>query len=202
MGPQGLKLLLAPPLWNMLSASLRVPALPERFIAPDRPCIFACLHRDILGSILFVRPARPYLLVSGSDDGRILVRTLGQRHFRYVRGATGENGGRALVALRKVLDAGHSIGLAVDGPKGPFGTIQPGGLQLARLTGATLVPLRPRFRPCRVLKTWDRTIVPYPFARFEMEVGPVQTVAPNADEPRLKELQAQLAEFFLAEERS
>lgn len=202
MGTQELKTFLAPPLWRFLRATLRIPTLPEHFLPPGPPCIFACLHRDILGAILYVRPARPYLLVSGSDDGKILVRTLGPDDYRYVRGATGENGGRALVGLRKVLDAGHSIGLALDGPKGPFGRIQPGGLQLARLTGAPLVPLRPIFSPRLVLDTWDRTVVPWPFARFRVEVGPVMKIPAEAGEEDLQREQASLARFFLGEERS
>ena len=193
----GLKLKLAPILWRFLSATLKVPALPSEFLSPGQPFIFACLHRDILGCLLYVRPARPYLLVSGSDDGRILVETLGDRHYRYIRGATGENGGRALVSLRRVLDTGASIGLAVDGPKGPFGRIQPGGLQLARLTGAPLVPLRPVFRPRLVLNTWDRTIVPWPLACFDMMVGPIQEVGPDADAEELARRQQQLTAFFL-----
>jgi len=197
MGPLGLKLKLAPLLWRVLRASLNVPSLPDRFRQPDQPFIFACLHRDILGCILYVRPAQPYLLVSGSDDGRILVETLGEQDYRFIRGATGENGSRALVSLRRVMEAGASIGLAVDGPKGPFGTIQPGGLQLARLTGAPIVPLRPVFQPRVVLSTWDRTVVPWPFARFRMEVGPVLTVHPDAGQSALMEMKEQLAEFFL-----
>ncbi len=191
-----LKLKLAPVFWRALRASLRVPDLPPEFRQPGQPLIFACLHRDILGCIMYVRPARPYLLVSGSDDGRILVETLGPRDYRYIRGATGENGSRALVALRRVLEAGDSIGLAVDGPKGPFGVVQPGGLQLARLTGAPLVPLRPVFRPHLVLNTWDRTIVPWPLARCAMEVGPIQKVAANAGDAELARRQEELAEFF------
>jgi lysophospholipid acyltransferase (LPLAT)-like uncharacterized protein len=65
------------------------------------------------------------------------------------------------------------------------------------MTGAALVPLRPSFRPRLVLNTWDRTVVPWPWARFQMEVGPIQVVAPDAGEDELGRRQEQLAEFFL-----
>lgn len=197
MGLQRLKLALAPPLWHLLQSTLRVPDLHEICPALETPCIFACLHRDILGSILFVKPARPSLLVSESDDGLILVRTLKDRHYRFIRGATGENGGRALVTLRRALEKGHSIGLAVDGPRGPFGKVYPGGLQLARLTGAPIVPLRPIFTSSLILNTWDRTVVPRPWSRFTMEVGPCIRLQADADDQVIAAHRESLAHFFL-----
>ncbi|HPF71167.1 MAG TPA: DUF374 domain-containing protein, partial [Candidatus Krumholzibacteria bacterium] len=118
MGAQGLKIALAPLGWRLLRSTVRVaPARPE---APQAPRIYACLHRDILPAILHCRVARPVLMISDSEDGEILVRTLGERDFGAVRGSTEEHGGRALVALCRLVEAGRSAGLAVDGPKGPF----------------------------------------------------------------------------------
>lgn len=196
MGPPKLKLLLAVPAWRALRLSLQVPDLAPQIPLSDGPVIFACLHRDILGAILYVRPARPYLLVSASDDGMILVKTLGEKDYGFVRGATGENGGRALVSLRRELEKGHSIGLAVDGPKGPFGEIQAGVFQLAQLTGAPIVPLRALCRPSVTLNTWDRTMVPLPFARLQMEVGKVRSLQPDTDKNELMTLRRQLHGFF------
>ena len=47
---QRAKLLLGPVGWWLLRTTVRVrPALPD---APAGPCIFACLHRDILPAII------------------------------------------------------------------------------------------------------------------------------------------------------
>ncbi len=193
---QNIKLLLASFAWRLLRFTLSVPALSSDLPLNDGPVIFACLHRDIIGSILYVRPARPTLLVSNSDDGLILVRTLGEKDYNFIRGATGENGGRALVYLRGALQAGHHIGLAVDGPKGPFGEIHPGVFQLAKLTGAPIVPLRPVVQPSIVLGTWDRTEVPYLFSRIHVNTGPVIKVAADAGDEEFQALQQQLEGFF------
>ncbi|MCB1184883.1 DUF374 domain-containing protein [bacterium] len=198
MGLQGLKLLLAPPAWRGLAASLRLAGPPVP--AGGGPRIFACLHRDILGAILHVAPARPTLLVSSSPDGDILIRTLGTACYGYVRGATGDNGARAFVALRRELEAGRSIGVAVDGPKGPFGVIHDGGLQLARLTGAPLAPLRMAAARARVLATWDRTVVPLPFSRVRIDAGPELRVAD--DGASVAAARAELAAFFGVEEEN
>jgi lysophospholipid acyltransferase (LPLAT)-like uncharacterized protein len=196
------KLALAPAAWRLLKSTITVKEFSAGGELDDGPIIFACLHRDILPAIIFVRSARPALLVSDSPDGDILVKTLGQRDYRFVRGATGGDGRRALVLLRRQLDAGHSVGLAVDGPEGPFGSIREGVLHLARMTGAPVAPLVARASRPVVLNTWDRTIVPVPFRKVEMEIGPILRIPQEAGEPDMKKYLASLAEFFDVVEES
>lgn len=196
MFPQRLKLALAPVAWRILKSTINVGEFSPGNKLGDAPIIFACLHRDILPAIIFVRSARPALLVSDSPDGDILVKTLSLRDYRFVRGATGGDGRRALVLLRRELEAGHSVGLAVDGPEGPFGSIREGVLHLGRMTGAPVVPLVARASRPLVLNTWDRTVVPVPFRRVEMEIGPVLRIPPDAGEQDMKKFLNSLAGFF------
>lgn len=193
MDLQGLKLILAPPAWTVLCSLVRMPTHSPAATPVDGPWIFACLHRDILPAIMYVRPARPALMVSHSPDGDILVKTLGSRGYRFVRGATGEGGGRALVGLRRELENGHSVGVAVDGPKGPFGAINDGVLHLARLTGTPIVPLRATSRRALVLGTWDRTVVPLPLGGTVIQEGAPLTVAETGDHERVRD---SLAQYF------
>lgn len=196
MSLQWWKLQLAPAAWRFLRAT----AAPGEFTRPPElatgPLIFACLHRDILPAIMFVRSDRPALLVSDSLDGDILVKTLGRGNYRFVRGATGGDGRRALVQLRRELSAGHSVGLAVDGPEGPFGSIREGVLHLARMTGAPVVPLVARADRPLVLKTWDRTIVPIPFRNVALDIGPILRIPDTAEREVMQMNMASLADFF------
>lgn len=196
MESQKLKLKLAPFFWNILYSSVRIQPLDEKITNNNRPLIFACLHRDMIASIMYVRETKPWLLVSGSDDGQILVSALGGDDFGFIKGATGENGGRALVKLRRTLEAGHNIGLAVDGPKGPFGVIHHGVFQLAKMTGAAIVPLLPEVKPALKFNTWDRTVVPWFFSRINVLVGPLMTIPADADQEYLANQQDQLNNFF------
>ena len=191
-----MKLTLAPVTWRFLKRSV---VLEEFSGLPGRKTgslIFACLHRDILPAIMFVRSVRPTLLVSESPDGDILVRTLGEKDYRFVRGATGEEGPRALVLLRRELEKGRCVGLAVDGPEGPFGAIRDGVLHLARLTGIPVVPLVARADRPLVLNTWDRTVVPVPWRRVTMDVGPLIEIPATADDESLAGFRRELAEVF------
>lgn len=193
---QGLKLLLAPGAWKIVSAAARLPVFHPDSVREPGPYIFACLHRDILPAIIYVKSAKPALMVSDSPDGDILVGTLGDRDYRYVRGATGSGGSRALVGLRRELESGHSVGLAVDGPDGPYGHIQDGVFHLARSTGAVILPLVARLDRPLVLKTWDRTVVPVPFRSAVMEIGPPLRFDTHDSDADFSVPKARMAAFF------
>ncbi|MFO7607756.1 MAG: DUF374 domain-containing protein [Candidatus Krumholzibacteriia bacterium] len=191
---QALKLACAPPLWRLLRRTVRlVPPAPP---AGAGPRIFACLHRDILPAILHVRSCRPVLMVSSSPDGDILVRTLGEDEFGFVRGSGEEHGSRAFLSLCRLVEDGRSAGLAVDGPKGPYGIVRDGVLHLARRTGAPIVPLRAEARGALVLRTWDRTVVPLPGGRVTVTAGQPLALARDADSAALAGVRARLGAFF------
>ena len=193
-----LKMLAAPLAWAVLRRTVTVVARPGANPLPVGPVIFACLHQDILPIIQFVRSRRPVLLVSTSTDGEILIRALGRSDYGFVRGQTGSEGARAVVELRRLLEDGRSIGLAVDGPKGPYGSIQSGVLQLARLTGASILPLRAVPTSALVLSTWDRTVVPWPFSRVEVAIGPEVRLASGSSDAEMADVRLLLGEFFAA----
>jgi lysophospholipid acyltransferase (LPLAT)-like uncharacterized protein len=67
--------------------------------------------------------------------------------------------------------AGRAAALTVDGPTGPPRIVQPGIVQLARLTGGWILPItfssaRPRF-----LSSWDRYLLPRLFSRSVVLYG-------------------------------
>jgi lysophospholipid acyltransferase (LPLAT)-like uncharacterized protein len=66
---------------------------------------------------------------------------------------------------------------------------------LAALTGAPVVPLAVSARPARRLRSWDRFLVPLPFARCVLAFGPAVRVDHDGDRDRAaKELERALAE--------
>ena len=85
------------------------------------------------------------------------------------------------------------MGRAVDGPRGPFGHVHDGALQLARRSGAAIIPLTVTGSGCVQLKTWDRTLVPLPWARLYVRPGAVLTVPADAEEGALAALRGELA---------
>ncbi len=191
---QRLKLLVAPPVWRLLAGSWRCNETPLGPQPDHGPVIFACLHRDILPAIRYCRPAQPTLLVSKSPDGAILTRTLARNGFGFVRGSTGHDGREGFVGLLRTLRGGRHVGVAVDGPRGPFGHVHEGALQLARRSGASILPLTVHASRSVHLNTWDRTLVPVPGTSFQVIPGLPVAIEADANDDQLATARRILAE--------
>lgn len=138
----------------------------------DRPVIYACWHQNII-----TLPAawnrscgshrRAKVLTSTSRYGALLSRAIGSYDIGAIRGSTArrENSQkRGGLAMREMLTClkKHRTDICItpDGPKGPLHTVNPGVIQLARLTGAPIQPVAIKFDSSLRLPTWDRMFVP------------------------------------------
>ncbi len=138
------------------------------------PCIYAFWHGNQLPLLAAYRPVRPVALVSLSRDGTVLDGALQALGYPTIRGSSSLGGREALLDLADALRAGHSVALAVDGPRGPARVPRPGVAALARRTGRPVVPLSASARGM-ILETWDRFLIPWPFARVHVHRGrPIQ----------------------------
>jgi lysophospholipid acyltransferase (LPLAT)-like uncharacterized protein len=110
-------------------------------------------------------------MASRSKDGEIIARWLTRNGILPARGSTSKGGGTALLEMIEWVQAGHSAALTVDGPKGPPRVVQPGILQLARRTGAWILPASGASTRPWFLRSWDRYLVPKPFSRCVVAYG-------------------------------
>jgi hypothetical protein len=60
--------------------------------------------------------------------------------------------------------------------------LKPGVTALARKTGAWVVPVSLAFDRCFELKTWDRMVIPFPFATCVIKYGPPYRIPAKADD--------------------
>lgn len=117
------------------------------------------------------RRRRTVALVSLSPDGDILHGAMGVLGLGVVRGSTSRGGARALRALVAALRSGDDVAIAVDGPRGPARTAQPGASAAARATGAALVPMGAACVSSWRLASWDGFELPMPFSRVVIALG-------------------------------
>ena len=105
------------------------------------------------------------ILISRHRDGELITRTV--RHFglETVRGSSTRGGIAGMKGLARALQEGYDVVIAPDGPRGPRFKVQPGVMQLARMTGFPVFPFTFSAFPRKVLHSWDRFIIPYPFSR-------------------------------------
>jgi hypothetical protein len=136
-----------------------VPLLPYRFVR----------HRD--GAIL----------TSPSKDGEIIAAVMSSFGLRCVRGSSSRRGAQALMELAGTLEAGEDVAVTPDGPRGPCYTLGPGVIFLARQTGAGILPIHIEYSRRLRLKSWDRFMIPLPFARVRVTFGELIFVSPDAD---------------------
>ena len=135
-----------------------VKAQPERLILAawhETMGIGVCAHRD-----------RGYhTLTSHSFDGELAARVV--RHFDIwaVRGSSSVGGSRALADLDKVLEY-STVGVTVDGPRGPRRVAKPGVAILAARTGTPIAPIAFAASRAWRLDSWDRFVIPKPFSRI------------------------------------
>ncbi len=91
--------------------------------------------------------------------------------FRPVRGSSSRGGREALAAMVAELSV-HPVAVhALDGPRGPRGLIKAGIIRMAQLSGAPIIPVYISVNRAWILRSWDRFIIPHPFARAIFIVG-------------------------------
>jgi len=124
------------------------------------------LHREL------VRRGVPIVvLISRSRDGTLaseIGRLLGAD---VVRGSTSRGGGAALRQLLRSAAAGRMPLLVPDGPRGPALYCKPGAVALAELGELAIQPIALAVDRAWRLRSWDRLVVPKPFARLTPVLG-------------------------------
>lgn len=168
-----------------------------------RPVVGAFLHaRTFKLLYYFSRPIRGQwvLMCSQSRDGDAMAYIEQRLGFRVVRGSSGKGGARALVSLIKAQreQPGLSAGLSIDGSRGPRGIAQLGGLVLAQKTGGLVLPIAAAARRSWIYpKSWDRIVIPKPFAQIHVDIGEAIEVPKDLDEAGLEQLRIRLEHSVL-----
>ena len=127
-------------------------------------------------------------MASKSSDGEVIARWLESNGYFAVRGSTNKGGARGIVVLKRYLEAGHPAALTVDGPKGPPRVVQEGIVTLARRAGAWVLPVSAGTSRPRFLRSWDRYLVPLPFARSFVTYGEPFRLGAESDQDALAKI--------------
>ncbi|MEO6526018.1 MAG: lysophospholipid acyltransferase family protein [Gemmatimonadaceae bacterium] len=139
--------------------------------AAGRRVIFILWHGELLPLLWHHRGENIAILISEHRDGEIIARIAESLGYATVRGSTTRGGGRALIALMRAIDEGRDAAVTPDGPRGPAHVFAPGAAIAAQRTGALLVPIRAAATSSWRLKSWDRFLIPKPFARVQVSYG-------------------------------
>ena len=143
----------------------------DELLRAGRPPILALWHGRILPATLYWRDRGIVAMTSQNFDGEWIARLMARFGYRAARGSTSRGGARALVQLRRELKGRHAVAFTVDGPRGPARVAQPGALWLAGATGLPILPFHIEASRYWSARSWDRGMIPKPFARISVAIG-------------------------------
>lgn len=151
-------------------------------IIGSRRFIFAFWHSRILLISFLYQGWNAAILVSQSQDGEFIARTLQRQGHETFRGSTTRGGLRALSQMIKNLKENcRPAAIIPDGPQGPRFKVQTGIIMLAKKTGLPIVPVTYSASRVKVFNSWDRFILPIPFAGCRIVYGDPVSVPGDAD---------------------
>ncbi len=110
-------------------------------------------------------------LISASRDGDLIADVVKRFGYDVIRGSSSRMGASAILQLAEVLASGRDVVITPDGPRGPAYELGPGIIFLAQKSGAAVVPMNLEYSHCWRLGSWDRFIVPRPFAKVRVLIN-------------------------------
>jgi lysophospholipid acyltransferase (LPLAT)-like uncharacterized protein len=171
-----------------------------------QPVIFAIWHNRLLMLPRVFDPSFPtrqsYGLISASRDGDLIAIFIERSGYGTIRGSSSRKGVIALRQLVETLAAGGNVLVTPDGPRGPVYQASQGVVFLAQKSAAPVIPIHMEYSSCWRLKSWDRFVVPWPFAKLRAIFGAPIQMPPmvNADQSEAERIRLQNAMMSLVEE--
>jgi len=136
------------------------------------PFIFSLWHGQMLPLLWHHRNQGVAVLISEHRDGELIARLATSLGYRLVRGSSTRGGERALLSLVRELNEGNEVAVTPDGPRGPAFKYAAGALVAAQRSGAAILPIAAHASSAWRLGSWDRFLIPKPFARVTIAYGP------------------------------
>jgi len=168
---------IAGPLLSLLARSWRIELVGaasgwRELDRGSRPYVLLAWHEVLLPLLWHHRRRGMTIVVSEGREGRYLAAYARRLGYRESRGSSTRGGVRALVGAIKALRAGGSVAFTPDGPRGPRRSFKGGVLLAAWKGGAPVVAAHAGTDRAWRLGSWDRLLVPKPFARVRIAYGP------------------------------
>ena len=138
----------------------------------EEQCMAITWHSELLISPQVYRKLRKSQLTSAiiaqHHDGELIARTLKMLNIFPLRGSSRRGAKSVLINAIKILKEGYSVMITPDGPKGPRYSMSDGAVALALRSKLPIMVVN--YQPSHYwqLKSWDRFIIPKPFAKLHI----------------------------------
>lgn len=186
--------------------TVRNPEGLEKARSAGRGFVFSLWHGQLLPLLWHHRGEGVLVLISEHRDGELVARAASSLGFGLIRGSTTRGAGRALISMVRALQSGKEIAITPDGPRGPARRFAPGALVAAQRSDTHILPVAVAVDRGWYLKSWDRFVIPKPFAQVTIAYGNPEKVAASdprsaaAEGARFEDLMARTAELAESDE--
>jgi lysophospholipid acyltransferase (LPLAT)-like uncharacterized protein len=162
--------------------------------------LLCCWHQQFFSAVRYFKnyaPYHPALMISQSKDGDVIARIAEKTGWHTVRGSSSKDGGPALKDMIAHLSCHGFAGHILDGPRGPAGVAKAGVIRLAQVKGTFVVPIYATADRAWYFKSWDRFMLPKPFARVTLRYGEMLDLTSKAGEKDFERQRTRLQEIML-----
>ena len=174
--------------------------IPLKLRAEGLPFVLAFWHgRLLMIPMAWQRLAPMHMLISGHRDGRIIADAVRYFGVDSIAGSSNQGGSAALRAMVRHVRNGDCVGITPDGPNGPAMRASGGIVAAARLAHAPVIPVTYATNRRRILATWDRFHLPFPFSRGVFLWGEPIGVPAELDEAGVEDFRRQIEERMIAQ---
>ena len=144
----------------------------EAFEKSGGKAVYCSWHQRLAFHPRYLSKKGVTVMVSQSRDGEFAARLINAFGLGDVRGSSTRGGMAALVKLaQKIIKGETNGGMVVDGPLGPPRVAKMGAVLLAKRSRAPMIPMMWGTDRCWLLNSWDRFIIPKPFARIVYHIS-------------------------------
>lgn len=167
---------------------------PKEFWNQGLHIIISFWHQRLMMMPFLRHSGRVGMLISQHRDGEFIARAVNQFGVNPVRGSTTRGGLSALRGMIRFFRTGANLAITPDGPQGPKHVVQIGVIELARQTGAPILPVTYSASRKKVLGSWDNFVLPFPFCKVAYLWGEPLFIPRDADKDRMEESRRLLQE--------
>lgn len=166
---------LGPLLASILARTWRFEICEEEFwhrLVEERAgFVFVLWHEALLPLLWRHRRQGVAIVVSEARDGQYLADYAAGIGYRLIRGSSTRGGTRALLSAVRELREGAIVAFTPDGPRGPRREMKPGVVAAAQRAGVAILPIHADADRAWRFRSWDRFMLPKPFARVRIAYG-------------------------------
>jgi len=145
-------------------------------------------HNRILMTSYFFRHRNIVAMISRNRDGEYIALVGRRLGFGAARGSSSRGSRGAVVEILRSLRQNRDAFFTLDGPRGPRYVAKPGAAYVAGKSGCPILPFTISVEKKWIMRSWDGFIVPKPFSRALVLIGPSIEVDRNADDAEMNRI--------------